>query len=100
MKNNILSKGDIIKTSLSDSTMVLKVHEDEAILFSGRQFVVAHGIEIENGKLFWRQGDYYDELDELLSSRFKKNQEGENEKRQHDIDINEELENDEDELEF
>lgn len=40
-----LKTGDIIKTELSDNTMVLKVNDDQAILFTGQQFVIAFGIK-------------------------------------------------------
>lgn len=59
---NLLNKGDVIKTSLSDSTMVLKVEGNDALLFTGRQFVVAHGVQKDHNGVFWNQGDYYDEL--------------------------------------
>lgn len=38
-----LKTGDIIKTELSDNTIVLKVSDDQAILFTGQQFVIASG---------------------------------------------------------
>lgn len=62
--NNLLNKGDVVKTSLSDSTLVLKIEGNDALLFTGRQFVVAHGVQKDNDKVFWNQGDYYDELPE------------------------------------
>ena len=40
---NQLKKGDIIKTSLGDNTMVLDVKDSQAILFTGNQFVLASG---------------------------------------------------------
>lgn len=67
--NNLLSKGDVVKTSLSDSTLVLKVEGNDALLFTGRQFVVAHGVQKDNDEVFWNQGDYYDELPDNVFER-------------------------------
>lgn len=63
--DDALKKGDIIKTALSDNTIVLKVEADNALLFSGRQFVVAHGIQKEDDYVSWGHGDYYNELDDV-----------------------------------
>lgn len=60
--NNLLNKGDVVKTSLSNSSLVLKVEGNDALLFTGSQFVVAHGVQKGNDKVFWNQGDYYEEL--------------------------------------
>ena len=35
-----LEKGDKIKTALSDDTTVLDVKENQAVLFTGKQFVI------------------------------------------------------------
>ena len=40
-----LEKGDIVKTALSENTTVLDVKDNQAILFSGTQFVLATGIK-------------------------------------------------------
>ncbi len=45
--------GDIIKTAWSPKTLVLKVESDNALLFDGEQFVVAHGIQKEGDNVFW-----------------------------------------------
>jgi len=47
-----LKKGDIIKTALGEHTTVLDVKKDQAVLFTGEQFVIASGIKEnkENGK--------------------------------------------------
>ncbi len=66
---NLLNKGDVVKTSLTDSTLVLKVEGDKALLFTGNQFVVAHGVQKENDHVFWLQGDYYDELPNNIFER-------------------------------
>ncbi|SCG83675.1 hypothetical protein DW1_2109 [Proteiniborus sp. DW1] len=67
--NNLLKKGDVVKTSLSGSTVVLKVEKDDALLFDGRQFIVAQGVKKENDRVFWNQGNYYDELDDVFKKR-------------------------------
>lgn len=67
--DNLLSKGDVVKTSLSDSTLVLKVEGNEALLFTGSQFVVAHGVQKDHDGVFWNQGDYYDELPDNVFER-------------------------------
>lgn len=72
-----ISKGDIIKTALSDNTIVLKVESDNALLFTGSQFVVAHGIQKESDGLSsiisWIQGTYYDELPDNMFDRNERN---------------------------
>ena len=60
--NDIIKKGDYVKTGTNDHTLVLKVKDDDAILFTGNQFIVAHGIEKVGDKAHWAYGDYYDEL--------------------------------------
>ena len=40
-----LKKGDIIKTALGEHTTVLDVKKDQAVLFTGEQFVIASGIK-------------------------------------------------------
>lgn len=61
---NQLKKGDIIKTSLGDNTMVLDVKDSQAILFTGNQFVLASGIKqnTKNEKFEWSSGKYADDL--------------------------------------
>lgn len=63
-KNMRLEKGDIIKTSLSDNTVVLDVKDNQAVLFSGTQFVLATGIKEnkESGKFEWDNGRYANDL--------------------------------------
>lgn len=53
-----LEVGDKIKTALSDETIVLDIDKDNAILFDGRQFVEAYGLQSDNGKFFWNHGNY------------------------------------------
>ncbi len=59
-----LEKGDVIKTALSDNTTVLDVKDNQAIMFSGTQFVIATGIKAskESGKFEWDNGRYADDL--------------------------------------
>mgnify|MGYP000878052324 FL=1 len=62
-----LEKGDNIKTSLSDNTVVLDVEDKRATLFTGTQFVVAGGIDYneEKGIFEWQGGRYADTIDSL-----------------------------------
>lgn len=60
--NSLLNKGDIVKTSLSDSTLVVEVAKDKAILFTGRKFLIAHGVEKKSNEVFWDYEDFYDEI--------------------------------------
>ena len=57
-KNMRLEKGDTIKTALSENTTVLDVKDNQAVLFSGTQFVLATGIKEnkESGKFEWDNG--------------------------------------------
>ncbi len=59
-----LEKGDAIKTALSENTTVLDVKDNQAILFSGTQFVLVTGIKEnkESGKFEWDNGRYADDL--------------------------------------
>ena len=59
-----LEKGDIVKTALSENTTVLDVKDNQAILFSGTQFVLATGIKEnkESGKFEWDNGRYANDL--------------------------------------
>lgn len=63
-KNMRLEKGDIVKTALSENTTVLDVKDNQAILFSGTQFVLATGIKEnkESGKFEWDNGRYANDL--------------------------------------
>jgi len=59
-----LKKGDIIKTALGEHTTVLDVKKNQAVLFSGEQFVIASGIKEnkETGKFEWVNGRYVNDL--------------------------------------
>lgn len=63
-KNMRLEKGDTIKTALGENTTVLDVKDNQAILFSGTQFVLATGIKEnkESGKFEWDNGRYANDL--------------------------------------
>ncbi|VST63534.1 conjugative transposon single-strand binding protein [Streptococcus pneumoniae] len=63
-KNMKLEKGDIVKTALSENTTVLDVKDNQAVLFSGTQFVLATGIKEnkESGKFEWDNGRYANDL--------------------------------------
>ncbi|HEL1473771.1 TPA: conjugal transfer protein, partial [Streptococcus equi subsp. equi] len=59
-----LEKGDIVKTALSENTTVLDVKDNQAVLLSGTQFVLATGIKEnkESGKFEWDNGRYANDL--------------------------------------
>lgn len=63
-KNMRLEKGDTIKTALSENTTVLDVKDNQVVLFSGTQFVLATGIKEnkESGKFEWDNGRYANDL--------------------------------------
>lgn len=63
-KNMRLEKGDTIKTALSENTTVLDVKDNQAVLFSGTQFVLATGIKEnkESGKFEWDNGRYANDI--------------------------------------
>lgn len=62
-----LQKGDRIRTSLSDNTIVLDIEDNRATLFTGNQFVVAGGIDFnEKKEIFeWQGGRYADSIDKV-----------------------------------
>ena len=61
-----LEKGNVIKTDLSDNTMVLDMDnkEKQAVLFTGTQFVIASGIKLNDktGKFEWDNGRYANDI--------------------------------------
>lgn len=59
-ERTIVEVGDKIKTALSDETIVLDVDKYNAILFDGKQFVEVSGLQYDNDKFFWNQGNYSD----------------------------------------
>lgn len=63
-KNMRLEKGDIVKTALSETTTVLDVKDNQAVLFSGTQFVLATRVKEnkESGKFEWDNGRYANDL--------------------------------------
>lgn len=67
-----IKPGDVIKTSLSDETIVLAVKGEDALLFNGTQFVEAHGLGINQEKVFWNYGNYYNELPTNIFTKEKK----------------------------
>ena len=70
-KNMRLEKGDIIKTSLSDNTVVLDVEDKKAVLFSKNQFVMVSGIDFndKSGKFEWDNGRYSNDINTIASMR-------------------------------
>ena len=75
MIRNEIRKGDIIKTSLSDNTVILDVVDKKAILFSGNQFVIASGISFneKSDKFEWDNGIYtydFSEISNMQNNNF------------------------------
>ncbi|MBF0979921.1 MAG: hypothetical protein HXK71_01175, partial [Clostridiales bacterium] len=68
-----LQKGDIIETALGKKTTVLDVENDTAVLFSGKQFVIASGIKSSevNGLFEWSSGQYADNLADIANIKNK-----------------------------
>ena len=61
-----LEKGNVIKTDLSDTTIVLDMDnkQKQAVLFTGTQFVIASGIKLNDktGKFEWNNGRYANDI--------------------------------------
>lgn len=68
-----IKRGDVVKTSLSDATIVLEVKGEDALLFDGRQYIEAYGIQRDGENVFWGQGHYYDTIPNEI---FTKNRKG------------------------
>lgn len=68
-----LQKGDIIETALGKNTMVLDVEGNHAVLFSGKQFVIASGIKMneKDGKFEWSSGQYADNFGDIANIKNK-----------------------------
>lgn len=66
-----IKKGNYIKTGASENTLVLKVKDNDAILFTGNQFIVAYGIQKAGDRAYWDYGDYYNELPENVFEKSK-----------------------------
>lgn len=62
-----LQKGDTIRTSLSDNTIVLDIEDNRVTLFTGSQFIVAGGIDFneKKGIFEWQGGRYADSIDKV-----------------------------------
>lgn len=77
-----IKKGDIIKTTLSDTTVVLEVKDKDAILFAKGEYIIAHGIDRIKGdenSIDWSYGKYSTEypvygLDKLYSEEIIRKQ--------------------------
>lgn len=72
-KSEALKVGDRIKTSISNETLVLDVKGENTLLFNGRQFVEAYGIQNNQGNYFWSQGYYHDSLPKEVFADYGKN---------------------------
>lgn len=67
MKKKIrFDKGSVIKTSVSDKTVVIDYNKKDALLMTENQYIVAHNIYENNGKYEWDFGNYSDNLTEAF----------------------------------
>ncbi|MCK9443267.1 MAG: hypothetical protein M0Q14_01840 [Tissierellaceae bacterium] len=59
-----LFTGDLVKTAISNQTLVLKAEGENALLFDlkDKKYVFAKGVENQNGCVFWLQGEYFNQL--------------------------------------
>lgn len=57
-----MNKGQVIKTSVSDKTIVIDYNKKDALLMTENQYIVAHNIYENNGKYEWDVGNYSDNL--------------------------------------
>lgn len=57
-----MNKGQVIKTNISNYTVVIDYTEKDALLMTENQYIVAHNIYENNGKYEWDFGDYSDNL--------------------------------------
>lgn len=68
-----IKKGDVIKTVLGENTTVLEVEDNNAILFSGNQFIIALGIRLntKTDKFEWSSGQYADNFTDIANIKNK-----------------------------
>ena len=64
-----LKKGDIVKTSLSDNTVVLNLEGRDALLFAGNGFVQVKDIQYIESKWEWSSGKYYDNINQIKNDK-------------------------------
>lgn len=59
-----LFTGDLVKTAISNQTLVLKAEGENALLFDlkDKKYVFAKGVENQNGRVCWLQGEYFNQL--------------------------------------
>lgn len=50
--------------------LILDVKKDYLVLamVGDSKFIIARGYEYENGRLYWAQGEYYENLDDLIAN--------------------------------
>lgn len=70
LENN-LKKGDVVKTNASDSTIVLDVSGDNALLFTGTQFIEANNCHLDDTGLHWDFGNYYQNFTDIPKSEYR-----------------------------
>lgn len=64
-----LKKGDVIKTSLSDNTVVLNLEGRDALLFASNVFVQVKDIQYTESKWEWSSGKYYDNINQIKKDK-------------------------------
>jgi len=64
-----LKKGDVVKTSLSDNTVVLNVEGKDALLFAGNGYVQVKDFQYTGSKWEWGSGKYYDDINQIKKDK-------------------------------
>lgn len=62
---NVLRKGDVFQTNASDQTVVLDVNGSDALLFNGRQFILATNIRQDEQGLQWDESQVYEQFSDI-----------------------------------
>lgn len=68
---NQIKKGDILKSAASEKTIVLDVSGDNALLFTGTQFIEANHCYLDEKGLQWNFGKYYENFSDIPASEYK-----------------------------
>lgn len=70
----MLKQGDIIRTALSNNTVVLQVNRDSVLMMAGNQFILAQDVKKnEYGTYQWVAGQYFRSLNEFMSKKVPRN---------------------------
>lgn len=68
---NQIKKGDTLKSAASEKTIVLDVSGDNALLFTGTQFIEANHCYLDEKGLQWNFGKYYENFSDIPASEYK-----------------------------